>query len=122
MADVTLDRRQNIDNKVFRIPKTKLSFLATDTEKTFTMLCNGLLHTAIMEVPSFPGALTATMTIIDGDEYEMFNSAAKDVGNTYVMTNTTTLVPLQGIVTVKVALDAPAGAGGGDVNIVIYFT
>lgn len=121
-ADVTLDRRTGVDNKVFRTPTKTVSFLATDLQKTFTLDANGLLHTLILDLPLWAdnSALT-TLTIEDGEGYELFNSTGKACDSKYIITNTTTLVPLAGISTVKITLDKlPQSAG--DVKVAIYFT
>ena len=116
MTRITLDNQLRL-KRISKSPKTPIVFAPEDSVQSVEMECNGLLHTVVLELPSFLGAAQGTLTISDGDGYELFNSTAKNRGTTTVIKDTTTLIPLCGLVTVTLTL---SGLSGSDATA--YFT
>lgn len=106
--------------EMLRLPTQTLAFGATGTTKTFTFSHRGKLHTAIMKVPTFTNSVTATLSITNSDDIEIYNSTAKNMSLTHVLNELSSKVPLVGDHTVTVTLSGVAGGDGGNVELSFY--
>ena len=102
--------------RVFR-KKFTLAFGAADTTKTEAFILEGEIEALFVRVANFTNAVTATVSLLDTDSYEMVLSSA-------LSRNTDNRVaaawPLPGAQSIKVLLSGAPGGAGGNVIVVAY--
>ncbi len=86
-------------------------------KQTQTVAINGILQKVIMKASSVTGDPNVTLTIDDGGDNEIFNSGAKDDGDTYTFS---VYEPISGIM--KIAVDPSADPGGSSQTLTVVIT
>lgn len=96
--------------------KTTFAFGAVATDPTNPNQIareNGIISLITLVVPNFTNNVTATLTIKDEDNVEIYNSGAKARNATYVLTGL--VIPVDHGYKINVTVSGAAGGAGGSV-------
>ncbi len=95
--------------------KYTLSFGASDTTKSDSINVIGKVCQIHFRVPNWTNDVTATLTVLDEDGYEIYNSGAKNRNANYNI-DREQIIPANS--KIKVELSGAPGGSGGDVIVV----
>ena len=118
-ADVT------VPSGSYTIKKTAsrtLAFGAADTTKSFTLETNLWLHSAVVTLPNWTNAVTATFSVTNSDSKEIYSAAALAESTDHVLQDFADFgfLPLTGTSTVTVTLSGVPGGSGGSATVILY--
>lgn len=100
--------------------KNKFTFAATGTNIQQTVQESGIIPIIVIDVPDFTNDVTTTITIKDIDGYTLWVSDTLLKNSEYIRPNLE--IPIDYSYTIDVDISGVAGAGGGDVNVMLYIT
>jgi len=104
------ERNYQMFEPLTKTPRTELAFVSGDTVKSFTITATAKATLAVLEMPSFSGAVvTGTLSIENSDSVEIYSKGDMAENETHVIV---TSVPLVGINTVKVTLSTDPLSSG----------
>jgi len=118
MADVKLS---SSGGKMLRSQRKGLAFTATSLTNSYTLQCNGQMNMALIEMPNFTNAITATLTISDENGVVIMNKASiAENANTMLDATDDFDKAMAGTYTVLITLSGVAGGTGGTVYTTFY--
>lgn len=104
------ERNYQMFEPLTKTPRTELAFVSGDTVKSFTITATAKATLAVLEMPSFSGAVvTGTLSIENSDGVEIYSKGDMAENETHVRTIS---VPLVGTNTVKVTLNTDPLSSG----------
>jgi hypothetical protein len=98
---------------------TSLAFTASSTYGRTNVQAVGAVALALVELPAFTNAVTATFSIINQDGVAVYQKAGLVKGNAYVITDFSVNFPVDGITTLDVTLSGVPGSAG-TVTLTLY--
>jgi len=92
---------------------------AAATVGSFTIRAWAFTHTIVLTLPAWTNDVTATFSIENSNDDEIYSNAALARGTTHIMA---VEKPLVGKNTVKITLSGVPGTGGGNTVTTFYLT
>lgn len=114
--------KNSVNNKIYSVgaksPRLPYSFSAIGTELSMSFSGQSHIHSIVLELPSFTNSPTATLTIVNDQGVELYNSGAKADRANYVLLVDRIVAENNG--TFVLTLSGDAGGSGGTAYISIY--
>lgn len=114
--------KDSVLNKIYSVgaksPRLPFEFSAVGTEISMEFSGQSHIHSIVLELPSFTNNPTATVTIVNDQGVELYNSGAKSDGANYVLSVDRIVAENNG--TFVLTLSGDAGGSGGTAYMSIY--